>query len=170
MDDIPVTPSPVPNFPRSIPFLPIPFSIQNSRSSKGDGSASSWYRRRGHPCHRHRGRPWDHLRHRGRSCRVRQRRRSEAAPTEPSHGATPSPAPALAVSHEICAQDATSPVPVFTAAIATGAGSASISMDRAAAPGEPLPVASRASPVPRFEYVPSQQCGIFPLLQSCRRR
>jgi hypothetical protein len=29
-NDIPVTPSPLPNFPRSIPFLPIPFSVQNS--------------------------------------------------------------------------------------------------------------------------------------------
>jgi hypothetical protein len=84
-DDIPVIPSPLPNFPRSIPFLPIPFSVQNSRSSKGDGSTSSWYRRRGHRCRRHQGCPWDRLRHRGRSCRARQRRHPRVAPDEPSH-------------------------------------------------------------------------------------
>jgi hypothetical protein len=47
-DDIPMTPPPVPNFPRSIPFLPVPFSIQNSWSSKGNGSASSWGRAAGY--------------------------------------------------------------------------------------------------------------------------
>jgi hypothetical protein len=71
---------------------------------------------------------------------------------------------------EICMQDAASPVPVFTAADATGAGPATTSVDRATASGEPMPIASRASPAPCFGYVPSQQCGLFPLLQSCRHR
>jgi hypothetical protein len=64
--------------------------------------------------------------------------------------------PTFAPPGEICAQDTASLVLVFTAADATGNGSTATSTDRAAAPEEPLPVASRASPAPRFRYVPSQ--------------
>jgi hypothetical protein len=150
---------------------------------------SSWYCHRGHLCRHHRGRPWDHLCHRGHSCRVRQRRRPGAAPAEPSRDATPalavlcppappsqspvlqsSPPPMSVPPSEICTQDTASSVLVFAAADATGVGPAATSADRAATSGEPLPVASRASPVPYFGYVPSQQCGMFPLLQSCHRR
>jgi hypothetical protein len=71
------------------------------------------------------------------------------------------PPPMSASPGDTCAQDVVSPIPVFAVADATSVGPAATSMDRATAPGEPLPVASQVSPVPRFGYVPSQQCGLF---------
>jgi hypothetical protein len=65
---------------------------------------------------------------------------------------------------EICAQVAASPILVFTTTDATGGGLAATSTHRATALGEPLLVASRASPTPCFGYVHSQQCRLFPLL------
>jgi hypothetical protein len=78
-------------------------------------------------------------------------------PTPPSQSPTlrSGPPPTSVPLGEICVQDDDSPVPVFAAADATGFDPAATSADRAAMPWEPLSVASRASPAPRFRYVPS---------------
>jgi hypothetical protein len=88
-DDIPVTPSPRPQFSQIHSFPPHSFLNPEFTEQQGQRDGEFLVPPLRPPCRRHQGRPWDRLRHRGRSCRVRQRRRPRAAPVEPSHGTAP---------------------------------------------------------------------------------
>jgi hypothetical protein len=85
-DDIPVTPSPRPQFSQIHSFPPHSFLNPEFTEQQGQRDGEFLVPPLRPPCRRHQGRPWDRLRHQGRSCRVRQRRRPRAAHVEPSHG------------------------------------------------------------------------------------